>query len=164
MIVLDTNIYSYLAQSGAPERPRAEALMDALQSRNVPILIPTVCIAEYLTRVPATLRTGHLQMLAGIGTIVPFDIAAALIAATIHSNREAVNKVKETSVRKAVMADIKVLATAIAHGATQMYSHNVRDMRNLAKAGHFTIQVSDIPDDPHAQLELSGFKMPPPKT
>ncbi|MGV3485363.1 MAG: type II toxin-antitoxin system VapC family toxin [Planctomycetaceae bacterium] len=127
MIAIDTNILIWgVRKAPDPARPdyveRAAELIKDQHDMKQPILIPSVVLSEYLV---GQEESRHAQVIAALGKsfyIAPYDTKAAMIAAKLF-NRKTYGDIKAGHAvqGQCLKADYKVLATAIAHGATALY-------------------------------------------
>lgn len=110
------------------------------------IVLPTTCAAEIAVPIPMALRAPFMGKLAERFTCHPFDLHAAAIAADLWQHSKKLPRSTHYKDRHLLKADIMVVASAKAAGATQFYSH---DQKCRALAKH-VMQAHDLPkDDPN---------------
>ncbi|MCH8044425.1 MAG: PIN domain-containing protein [Planctomycetes bacterium] len=140
-----------------PERAslpaRCAKLIEKLPS---PILLPSVALGEYLIGCDPDTRDQELDEIARNYFVAPFDDKAAAIAAEIWDNKVVDRVKREAKIGKqAVKADIQILATAIAQGATSLYVED-RHYNNFLQD---KIIIKSIP----TEAELSPQPEPKPQ-
>lgn len=129
---------------------KAAHLISTCSENGSTVIIPSIVVAELLCGVVDSKR--REQILRGMSgfRIVPFDTRAALLYAKVWTE-DARKRAKPLEVtRPETKADSMIVATAMAHGATIIYSHDI-GMGVFAK-GH--IEVRELPDLPAKQEKL----------
>jgi predicted nucleic acid-binding protein len=149
MHAIDTQILLWAIKQSEPGREdliaRSVARFNDLKGRGITIMIPSIVVAEYLPAYPVEDHPAQLAILRKNFFIAPFDAAAAVVAAGIQCKRLLAETHDATSMGKhCLKADVKIIATAIAHGATMIYSHD----KHFNSFGRGRILVSDVPDLP----------------
>ena len=93
MIALDTNILVYASKQPQEADPRgyhqsARELIAGFetQQKDKRVILPSLCLAEYLTRVPKSKRNAVLKNLEAWSFIAGFDAKAANITADLMHN------------------------------------------------------------------------------
>lgn len=118
----------------------ATDFMEWLDQQEVRIIIPTIVIGELLVPLQEPEYIPTLAKLKQDWMIVEFDLKAAAIFAKIRNDHivnkryEKIRKIHPDLTKKELDADTMIIATAISHGATKLYSHN-EGLRKLAQ-GH----------------------------
>lgn len=130
---------------------RCVAFLQDCKSRREVVMLPSVVLAEYLCGLPREVQIIHRDSLQRNYFIAPFDARCADIAAELYDkdNLDAL-RVLGTG-KQCLKADLQIIATAIAHGATAIYTDNRSDFQTL---GRGRILIEDIPELPPRQLEL----------
>ncbi len=133
---------------------RCVALIESLTSNHSRVMLPSVVVAEYLTDFPLEQQEAQRRILERNFFIAPFDTSAASIAAQIYC-KKVMDQVKDQQQigRQCIKADYKIIATAIAHKATRIYT-NDGHFRSLAVG---RIIVEDIPPLPPPALKQADM-------
>jgi hypothetical protein len=130
---------------GDPDQlKRAKWLFGQLEQEQAQIIVPAVCVAEYLG--PAD-PDDHAAILAAISArfiIPPFDVQCASLAARLFNAGRSGRPKGTADSRKCLRADTLIIATAITHGAKILYSGDDR-CRKLAKP---MMDARNLPDQP----------------
>ena len=133
--------------------PRAKAFLKNLDDKGTRVLIPAVVVAELLIKVQVGLHSDVLSFFQRRFIIGDFDLPASSHFARIWQTRmddQTIPSLQSAGVfRTKLRADCMIVATAIAHGASCIYSHD-RGVHRFAE-GH--ILVAQIPELPE-QLDL----------
>jgi len=130
---------------------RARSLIKQSRQRKIPLMIPSIALAEYLADFEEGDQSAQRDQFAKGFFIAPFDTKAAWCAGEIF-DRERMRVVRENGTpRQSVHADLKIIATAISHGASCIYTDNVRDFRSLANG---KIIVEELPEPPSQQTQM----------
>jgi predicted nucleic acid-binding protein len=97
-------------------------LIERLHGDGIPIMVPSIALSEYLTGCSEKSREANRAFVEANFFVAPFDAKCSAIAANIW-DATAVGEAKaEAKVGKqSIKADIFILATAIAHGATTLW-------------------------------------------
>jgi predicted nucleic acid-binding protein len=140
LIGLDTNVLIYASKQPDEPDPRgfnqsARELVSQLTNdktqRDKRVLVPSLCLAEYLTGIPKSKRNAVLKNLESWTFIAGFDASAAGITADLMhdvfldwKDEKASNPESDYAKRsrQIIKSDVIVLATAIAHGGTILYT------------------------------------------
>jgi predicted nucleic acid-binding protein len=146
LIAIDTNILIYATNPiDLPDsngfNQSARELIRSQQYNNTRIIIPTICMTEYLQAIEPEKRTpiyktieswafiaGYDSDAVGIGTIIS-EQAIALFKAEKSKNP---NSQFAKEGRQRIKTDALILATAIAHGAKTIYTVNTNDFTKIA--------------------------------
>lgn len=158
MIALDTNILIYASKQPQEADPggyhqSARELIAGFetQQKDKRVILPSLCLAEYLTPVPKSKRNAVLKNLEAWSFIAGFDARAANITADLMhdvfedwKNERAVRPESEYAQRprQMIKSDVIVLATAIAHGGTILYTTDEAIFSRLAGG---QIEVKSLP-------------------
>jgi predicted nucleic acid-binding protein len=139
MICIDTNVLIWGVKRRATDNrkhmiQRAIDFFHQCKSNGIKIAIPAHVIGEFLVGYEQPALAGSLGVLQKAFRIVPFDAKAAAIAAELRRNKDLLNGiVEEYEVRRQVLnADVCILATAIAEGASHLVAEDAH-MRKLAQ-------------------------------
>ena len=137
---------------------RAKRFLTYLDQATEKVLVPAICAAEYLTGVPRERQPEALEELSRRFRIAPFDIKVAAIAADLWQEKNGGRRLSDhlrasygNASRAKIKADCYVVAAALAHGATIIYS----DDPDVARWGDGRIKVYPLPDIP-VQESLFG--------
>tara|TARA_Y100001937_G_scaffold50513_1_gene70332 strand:- start:51490 stop:52023 length:534 start_codon:yes stop_codon:yes gene_type:complete len=159
-VVLDTNILVFAIEG--PSEPnqdtdlkqRAELLVEKELEKESRVLLPTICLAELLAHNQRN-RSKALEAYTRLGLeIRSFDTPAAMHYGRLYKAALAERKSASPSTRAILGNDALIAATALASGASRIYSHNTKDFRKWVKNLGDTLAVLDIP--PLAALVSPG--------
>ena len=139
---------------GRPDMvPRCIALLEMLKQQRHIIMVPSIVVAEYLADFPPERQEEQRRIIGKNFFVAPFDAAAATVAGAIYSKAKMKSaRAKTPACRQCVHADLKIIATAIAHGAKRLYTDNTPHFVTLAVG---KILVDDIPPLEKLQQGLS---------
>lgn len=135
--------------------PRAAKFFQKCQENRTPIFLPAQSLAEFLVGYTAEKRRHTLATLPKSFIIKPFDAHAAAIAADLQRDWNELKKimVEYGTTRAHVKADINVIATSIAAGASHLYSEDGQ-MTALAGGRIIVVGLPRISE----QQDLVGFE------
>lgn len=117
--------------------PLAQGFLRLLDKEQPLILVPSVVLFELLLPLPPKEHAHFVGRFWSDFMVVPFDVPAAQHAAAVWYTKKddgTVQAVKEDlgASRTAIKADVQIIGTAIAHGATCIYSHD-EPLKKLAE-------------------------------
>jgi predicted nucleic acid-binding protein len=144
---VDTSILIWgVKRESPPDRPdmvsRCVALIESLKGKRSVIMIPSIVVAEYLADFPLERQAEQRQIFGHHFFIAPFDARAATIAGEIYSKTTIHQAQSDTGIcRQCLKADLKIIATAIAHGAARIYTND----KHFTKLACGRIIVEGIP-------------------
>lgn len=120
---------------------------------NIQLLIPSVVLSEFLVDFKKVDHIKWLQIFSQKYIIAPFDAMAASLCAELwqlkHNSKE-IKELKEKSKRNVIKADFQIVATAIVHGATCIYSYD-DDFKKIANA---RIEIRILPEKKPEQIKI----------
>ncbi|MBL8114456.1 MAG: PIN domain-containing protein [Acidobacteria bacterium] len=139
-ICLDTNIITWGILEKCTEGQealvaQARRFVESLDRAKTRAMIPSIVLAELLQGLPLERHEAFVRPISRRFFIAPFDAAAALAFGKLQKERESDGTIR--SIREAgrsrdqVKADIMIVATAMSHGASAIYSHD-DDVRRIA--------------------------------
>jgi predicted nucleic acid-binding protein len=134
----------------------ANNLFKKLEEQNRKIIIPAIVVGELLVAVDEDDHWKVLTRLLQDWRVVDYNLKAATLFARLRIDHRTKNNFDEimaddpNATRRELIADVMIIATAMAHGASIIYSHDSRFHR-MAE-GH--IPVDYMPDDA-VQLDLN---------
>ncbi len=151
MVCLDTQILVWgFIRSATLQRTnmidRATALIDHLTQIQEHVVVPTIVLAELMMRILPYRHAIFHQRVAQSFILQPFGAKEAAFFGEIwqsykgHKAMKVLQKIEST--RNALKADCMIVATAVASGASCIYSHD-DDIRKIAQ-GHIAVQ--EVPD------------------
>jgi predicted nucleic acid-binding protein len=146
LIAIDTVVLVLALRPDDPNDPRAAqaaALLASLDQQET-ILIPAPVLTEFLYKYTPDKRGAVLAELGTWAVIQAFDAKAAAIAANLNPPPAA----ERNEPRQCVKTDVFIIATAIAHGASCIYTDNIKDFRAIAQ------NLIDVRTLPEYQPEL----------
>lgn len=139
-------------------RVRAKLLLFKLARQKSPILLSTIVVSELLVPLPATQRGMIAAKLSELFVCVPFGLHASAIAADLRANLPSDVNYQDRHVLK---ADILILASVKAAGATEFYT-NDKACRALADRIMKGCGLpADDPDDMFLLQDLRHGDVPP---
>lgn len=127
--------------------PKAERFFHYLDENKIEVLIPTIVLAEILMPEPKEIHPEYMEVISKHFIIAPFDERSAMKYAEILNVRleEAKDYAKDNAIRREKMKmDHAIVATAIIHGCSCIYSHD----KGLASFAKDLIEVREIPPIP----------------
>jgi predicted nucleic acid-binding protein len=147
-VALDTQTVIYALGHGeaTPDeelrelRRRAHILLGELNSDGAEVLLPSVVVGELLAGVAEEDQSGFLAALQGRFFMPSYDVKAAGIAADLWRSHAKFPK-DEKQERRLLKADVLVIATAKAAGATVIFSHD----KNARKIASLVMTAKDLP-------------------
>jgi predicted nucleic acid-binding protein len=154
VIAVDAQILIWGVRKLRPaDRPdlveRCAQLLADYKSGQIPIMVPSIVVAQYLMGHSLEQQTRERSIIGSHFFVAPFDARAAAVAAQLYDANLLKQVRQETQIgRQCLMADFKIIATAIAHGATALYS----DDPHMSKFSGGKLLVKEIPT--HAALKL----------
>ncbi len=126
-------------------RVRSLLLLHKLSREKAPILLPTVALSELLVPVPKVERGTLIATVTERFSCPTFDVKTAAIASDSWIQHRNLQKNVAYDKRHVLRADVMIVASAYAAGATDFYSHD-RKCRNLAE---LLMNAHDLPtNDP----------------
>lgn len=152
LVCFDTPVLIYLFDSPnsntlskqqLEERQRlgntAKGLVKYLYEEGTEIILPTITITEYLTKVPAEFHEHVLNLLLPKFVIAAFDHKTASIAAALRNEKDSLLKEYPSQERECLKADIMIIATAIQYNCKVVYT-NDDNMKTFA-SGHIEVRL-----------------------
>lgn len=130
LVTLDTNVVIWgLKQDASPGQehmiPRTRNFLQSLDAQGDSILLPSVVVGELLTQQQEDDHPLFLALLERSFQIGAFDLRAASEFALIWSARRDMNAAPAVvGTREKTKVDMMLIATAISHGATCIYSED----------------------------------------
>jgi predicted nucleic acid-binding protein len=111
------------------EVAQAKAFLDHLDKQGTKALIPSVVVAEFLTGIPTAAHTTIADLLERHFITAAFDLKASMHFARIWQDRDqrgviTLLKQRDRATRAELKADCMIVATAVAQGASCIYSHD----------------------------------------
>ncbi|MDR2801424.1 MAG: PIN domain-containing protein [Desulfovibrio sp.] len=161
VVCIDTQILIWGIQKTASEKRKdyivvAESLIDDITEKGDRIIIPSIVYAELLAGVPEDRLKEFMRIISSRFPIVPFDALSAYYYSIIFRRKKLIDKDKTQEInpgRANTSADIKVLATAIAHNAITIYSED-QHMHDLSLVSSEFIGVKHMPTPSPKQVFL----------
>jgi predicted nucleic acid-binding protein len=147
VIAVDAQVLIWGVRKERPaDRPdlveRCATLLADCKSSQIPIMVPSIVVAQYLMGHTGEQQDRERGIIGSHFFVAPFDAKAAAVAAQLYDKNLLKQVRDDTKIgRQCLMADFKILATAIAHGATTFYS----DDPHMSKFADGKILVKGIP-------------------
>ena len=142
--VLIWGIRGHLQEGREDLVERCRTLIEIYKRRHEAIMVPSVVLAEYLCGFSLDLQKIQRAYLESNFFVAPFDAAAAAIAAEIYDRLVMDERRLAGTGRQCLKADLEIIATSIAHGASHIYTDNFDDFNALGKG---RIIVERIPEN-----------------
>lgn len=156
---VDTHILIWAVQGRTS--PGQEAMVGLVQrflrQAERPPIAPAIAVHEMLIRADQPERARWAVLVEELFQVQPFDLAAAVEAATIEATwrqrlpRTPVDPAQDVAIRRErLRADIQIIATAVVSGAACLYSHDPHvtrlaegfiDVRKLAVQGELDLDA-----------------------
>lgn len=140
-------------------RGRARILFQILDDEKARIVLPCIAIAELLVPVSKADRSRFLKVLNEKFICASFDVPATELAAELWEHHRSFPKDAQYQDRPLLKSDLLVIASAKAHGASVLYTH---DRRCRSIAAQF-MDSKDLPKrhpDMFLDMELKGLDPP----
>lgn len=149
MISIDTSILIWgireHVQTGREDMiDRAKWLIRDHKDRGIPIMVPSVVLAEYLATFDNQSQVEQREIIGRNFFVAPFDNKAAWLTGELYDKARIKSIQQGGTPKQCIHADLKILATAIAHSATTLYTDNLQDFLTLA-ASDGRIIVKGVP-------------------
>lgn len=160
IVCFDTHIVIWgVKKTANPEQedciPKAVHLIEKCEKDGIEIIIPSVVVAELLCILDDDEKNKLLGTLEKHFLIIPFDLHAALHYSQIWRRHHGL-RAELGVTREQMKADFMIVSTAVARGASCIYSHD-GPLRAFAK-GH--IEIKELPPAPPRQLSFDYEKTP----
>lgn len=123
---LDTQTLIYFLEPKAANQElcrRAKLLIDELDAQQAQVLVPTIVVAELLVPIDMNEHGKFLSALTRRFVMPAFDVRAASVADLWRRRLTVVEPAKKGD-RAIIKADVMIIATAHAAGATTFYSND----------------------------------------
>ena len=156
-LFLDTNILIWgVLQSGDTPKEqemvkKATAYLDKAAKDGMTMAISMVTVGEFLACVPQDEHEKYIALLQKGFAILPYDLAAAKMAAVIFSENFSKMKSSYKGQRGLLRQDIQILASALAHGNISVIVTEDKGFQDMAKR---YLTVNTLPEPPMTQMEL----------
>lgn len=151
LVCLDNNILSWFLRTcrdkDENKMDRAQALVDTLHKNKAIVAIPSIVLAEAICIIPDSDIQRAMDCIRSNFPVFQFNELAAFHYRTIFQKAK---NIETDASRWSKFADLKIIATAKAHGASCLYSEDP-DMTKLADG---TIKVEGLPLLPPQQKKL----------
>jgi predicted nucleic acid-binding protein len=153
MVCIDSHVMIWaIKEESAPGQefmiPKAKAFLKWLDKTDVKVIVPSVVVAEFLMRIPPEIHTTINNLIQRNFISPPFDLQAAAHFSRIWQARKSQKVLQDLidngKTRQELKADSMIVATALARGASLIYSHD----EGLKKFAEGYIRVLEIPDVP----------------
>ncbi len=160
LVCFDTHvlIWGVKGEAVASQRhmiERTRAFIAHLTEKQATVLVPSVVVGELLMDTPAEQHQHMISILSKSFVVAPFDLQAAAHFGRIwqiQRSQQITHDLQSLgATRQELKADCMIVATAVARGASCIYSNDVK-LQKFA-LGH--IDVYEIPDIP-TQMKLFG--------
>ncbi len=147
LVCFDTHIIIWgvrrKATSGQEDRiEKSEYLINKCEKDGIKIMVPSVVVAEVLCALDPGLHNAVSELMHHRFIVPPFDTQAALHFAKMWRDKKQLKDDGEMSISRAEMkADFMITATALARGASCIYSEDA----GLKKFAQDYIDVRSLP-------------------
>ena len=148
LVALDTNILIWCGMRELPRdesddpalAERARFLLHRLERDAARIVVPAISAAEWAVPIAPEKRAGFLDTLNKQFFVKAFDLQSAAIAADLYAKAKTIPEEERTK-RQVLSADIKIIATAKAAGATVFYTHD----KKCRRVARLIMPAEDLP-------------------
>ena len=152
LVLLDTMICLWgmkgQATPGQEHKIRdAQRFLDYLDEEGFEVAISAVTLSELLVACGESEREELAKEIGETLLVLSFDVGSAIQASILFQNWKQKNE-STSNTRQTVKADCQILGTAIAHGASTLFTE---DKEILKMAGN---RIKVLPIPPQAQQEL----------
>lgn len=126
IVAVDTNVLIWGIRKDGPEemKQRAKWLFATLDEDDARVVVPAVCLAEYLIPIRPEQRSAVASEIGKAFLIQPVDPIAAIFAAGLWETGKKQLKSGELNARLILKTDILVVGCAKAAGATELYTND----------------------------------------
>ena len=150
MICIDTMVVIWGVQRNrnATMVDRTRRYLSYLEQQNERVMVSSTSVAEYLYGIPLAEQANELAVLSDMFFVPPFDLHAASIAGSISGSQEYQQRfgAAKKRERNVLRADLHILSTAIAYGASAIVTDNVADFEPFAGGRIRVMEVPNIPE------------------
>lgn len=126
MVAIDTQILIWGVRRDGDKSmiERADWLFESLDDQEAQIVVPSVCVAEYLVKVPEADHGSTLALISDRFHIAPFDPRCCSLAARLWAKAETLRTRGKVDCRVCLRADCLVVAAALTYGADRLCSND----------------------------------------
>jgi rRNA-processing protein FCF1 len=174
MVVFDTSILALAFDEHAnppidpvtgelltDSQARLNHLIKTLSSAKTRVLIPAPVVAEYLVRAGEDKDVRLIELTGSrVFVVAPFDVRAAVECASIEDADHArIRSVPEGESKAKVKFDRQIIATAVARGATVIYTGDIKLATRAKRNGIEVVMTWELPlppADPQLKLEYGA--------
>ena len=136
-------IWGIRGKGKADQIKRAGWLFNSFDENRTQVIVPSVCLAEYLTPYDTDTYNDVIAPLAKRFILAPFDVRCAALAARLFVQGKGERKLNTKNARNMLKSDCLIIATAASHGARTFYSDDAQ-CRKLA--AHARLNVEGLPE------------------
>lgn len=133
--------------------PRASHFLEECKKKHIEIIVPSIVLGEFLGGIDRKKRYAAMSLFSSGFVVVPYDAMCALRFAELWEKNKETGVIKalraEGISRQELKADSMILATAIAHKAKAIYSHD----DGLTKFANGEIEVLELPNLPKMHIQ-----------
>lgn len=159
LLTFDTNVMIWAVQKVAKRGQeyrlqQAAALMDWIDRHGHNLVFIADVVSEFLVGDDESRRERLSDLLETRFAVLPFDTKAARIAAKLKSHPEFLKQFQQSGKSRAcIKADVRIVATAVAHGVERVYStdpdvRKFADRCGLSCSGLPIVETQDPDDSP----------------
>jgi len=117
-------------------------LFERLEREQAQIIVPSIVVSEYLTKINPNLHQAVLAEMSSRFLISSFDVRCASIAASLYTRGSEGRVRGQANTRNTLKADCLIVASAKAANATAFYTADA-GCRNIAK---LRMPAHDLPE------------------
>lgn len=155
LVCIDTSVlilgikHSTVKQKNHPQEmvDRTARFLAWLEEEEWDVILPAVCVAEFLMNIPVEDHTAIINLLQKSFKVVPSDAAAAMCFGRMWQSYLQKCDESGNKPRKDIKFDDMVISTAIVHKAKIIYSGD-GDIKKMSAHADNRIEVRDIPNIP----------------
>ena len=152
LICLDSHVLIWgIKEHSQPDQQdmiaRAKNYLEHLDDNGDRVLLPAIVVAEFMMRIPEEHHATFVNLMRKSFFPAPFDTAAAMAFSKVWRSKKSTDEVQalidDPAVRREELkADCMIVATAIAHKADAIITHD----KKLAVFADGFIKCSEIPE------------------
>mgnify|MGYP001207976854 CR=1 FL=1 len=121
--------------------PLAKALLSKLDEEKVPVVVPSIVLAELLMRIPKSEHEPFIGKLQKRFIISPFDAKTASLFGDLWIKKNQIRKEDPECTKNHLKVDLMIVASAVNSGSDRIYSQD----DHVIKASVDCIECSGIP-------------------
>ncbi|NOX57876.1 MAG: PIN domain-containing protein [Planctomycetes bacterium] len=148
IVAVDSQIlvWGIRKQGDEEQNKQAKWLFQELGESGSQIILPSVALSEYLTKVEEDEQRSVIAKLTTRFIVAPFDVKCASLAAILFAKGKKNRPKGVAGARSFLRADAMIIATAVTHGAKIFYSGDKKCRKLASSLPQLDVKgLSDIP-------------------